>query len=207
MLYSMFQLLMFPIISDLNHYLWYTEVMKYLTSREMSEVVGVSQETLKKQRFRGNSPYKFIKSNTGRVLYLPPEVRQKQDNHRDLSTLSTEPKSREPRSKNKGTRNSGNGFHSKSRYWSAGSQLRNINDLRHRARLEREAKENAKEVYQEEKIRSVRTLNDDRPRRKFRSYGYSDEPIIEIEVPRSPKPLKFKNYIEEEIHRLKMSQK
>ena len=174
--------------------------MKYLTSREMSEVVGVSQETLKKQRFRGNSPYKFIKSNTGRVLYLPPEVRQKQDNHRDLSTLSTEPKSREPRSANQGTRNSGNGFHSKSRYWSAGSQLRNINDQRHKARLEREAKENAKEVYEEEKIRSVRTFNDDRPRKKFRGYGYGSEPFTEVEVPRTRKPLEFKNKIEEFIH-------
>ena len=96
----------------------------------MSDLTGYSQETLKKQRYRGSSKYKYVKKN-GRVLYLPPEVRQKQDNHRDLSTLSTEPKSREPSCLNKVKRNSGTGFHSKSRYWSAGSQLRNINDLRH----------------------------------------------------------------------------
>ena len=96
-------------------------------------------ETLKKQRYRGNSPYKFIKSNTGSVLYLPLEVRQTEVNQHQLSTLST--KIHDPRSVNKVKRNSGNGFHSKSRYWSAGSQLKNINDLRHRHRLEKEARE------------------------------------------------------------------
>ena len=49
--------------------------MKYLTSKEMSEITGVSQETLKKQRFRNNSPYKYTKSNTGRIQYETPEVR------------------------------------------------------------------------------------------------------------------------------------
>ena len=43
----------------------------------------------------------------------------------------------------------------------------------------------------------VRTLNNDQPRRKFRGYGYSEPPTIEVEVPRSSKPLTFKNKIEE----------
>ena len=37
-------------------------------------------------------------------------------------------------------------------------------------------------------------------RRKFRGYGYSEPPTIEVEIPRSPKPLTFKNKIEEFIH-------
>ena len=177
--------------------------MKYLSSRGLSELTGVSLETLKKQRYRNSSKYKYTKSNTGRVLYETPEVRQTEVNQHKLSTLSTEPKIHEPCSSNKVKRNSGNGFHSKSRYWSAGSQLKNINDLRHRHRLEKEAKENARKVFQEERVRSVRTLNDDRPRRKFQGYGYSEPPTIEVEVPRSPKPLTFKNKIEEMIWRSK----
>ena len=158
-------------------------------------------ETLKKQRYRGNSPYKFIKSNTGSVLYLPLEVRQTEVNQHQLSTLST--KIHDPRSVNKVKRNSGNGFHSKSRYWSAGSQLKNINDQRHKARLEKESKENAKEVFEEERVRSTRVLNDDRPRRKFRGYGYSDEPYIEVKpAPMNQEP-RFKNKIEEMIWRSK----
>ena len=168
----------------------------------MSEVVGVSQETLKKQRFRGNSPYKFIKSNTGRVLYETPEVRQTMDKQHELSTMSTEPKNRVPCSLNKVKRRSGRGFHSASRYYAYGSQLRLINEQRKKQKLERMAKETAREVYQEEKIRSVRTLNDDRPRR-FKGYGYSEPPTIEIEIPRSRKPLEFKNKVEEYLWRSK----
>ena len=168
----------------------------------MSDLTGYSQETLKKQRYRGSSKYKYVKKN-GRVLYLPPEVRQKQVNQHELSTLSTEPKIREPSCLNKVKRNSGNGFHSKSRYWSAGSQLKNINDARHRARLEREAKENAKEVYQEEKIRSVRTFNDDRPRRKFRGFGYGSEPYVEVIPAPIKREPKFRNKIQEMIWRSK----
>ena len=166
----------------------------------MSDLTGYSQETLKKQRYRGSSKYKYVKKN-GRVFYLPLEVRQTMDNRREMSTLST--KIHEPCSSNKVKRNSGNGFHSKSRYWSAGSQLRNLNDARHRARLEREAKENAKEVYQEERVRSVRTLNDDRPRRKFRGFGYGSEPYVEvIPAPMHQEP-RFKNKIEEYLWRSK----
>ena len=155
-------------------------------------------ETLKKQRYRGNSPYKFTKSNTGRVLYLPLEVRQTEVNQHQLSTLST--KIHDPRAVNKVKRNSGNGFHSKSRYWSAGSQLKNINDQRHKVRLEKEAKENARKVFQEERVRSVRTLNDDPPRRKFRGFGYSEPLTIEVTpAPMNQEP-RFKHKIEEFIH-------
>ena len=177
--------------------------MKYLSSRGLSELTGVSLETLKKQRYRNSSKYKFTKSNTGRVLYETPEVRQTEVNQHELSTLSTEPKSREPRCLNKVKRNSGNGFHSKSRYWSAGSQLKNINDQRHKLKLERMAKQNAKEVYQEERVRSVRTLNDDRPRRKFQGYGYSKPPTIEVTPARMHQEPRFKNKIEEMIWRSK----
>ena len=58
---------------------------------------------------------------------------------------------------------------------------------------------NAKEVYQEEKIRSVRTFNNDQPRR-FRGYGYSEPPTIEVTpAPMNQEP-RFKNKIEEFIH-------
>ena len=147
----------------------------------MSSVTGVSQETLKKQRYRNNSPFNYIKQGS-KVLYEPPEVRVSMDNEHECPPMSTtkKPLSREPRSANQGTRNSGNGFHSKSRYWSAGSQLKNINDQRHKARLEKEAKQNAKEVFEEERVRSTKVLNDDRPRRKFQGYGYGSEPYVEV---------------------------
>ena len=44
------------------------------------------------------------------------------------------------------------------------------------------------------------TRDFDRPRRKFRGFGYSDEPLTEVSIPRSRKPLEFKNKIEEYIH-------
>ena len=164
----------------------------------MSDLTGYSQETLKKQRYRGSSKYKYVKKN-GRVFYLPLEVRQTMDNRREMSTLST--KIREPRCLNKGTRNSGTAFHSKSRYWSAGSQLKNINDQRHKARLEKEAKQNAKEVFEEERVRSTKVLNDDQPRRKFRGYGYGSEPYVEVTPAPKKQELRFKNKIEEMIWR------
>ena len=40
-------------------------------------------------------------------------------------------------------------------------------------------------------------------RRKFRGFGYSDEPLTEVSIPRSPKPLTFKNKIEEYLWRSK----
>jgi len=81
--------------------------------------------------------------------------------------------------------------------------LKNINDQRHKARLEKESKENAKEVFEEERVRSTKVLNDDRPRRKFQGFGYSEPPTIEVKVPRSHKPLTFKNKIEEYLWRSK----
>ena len=81
--------------------------------------------------------------------------------------------------------------------------MKNINDLRHRHRLEKEAKENARKVFQEERVRSVRTLNDDQPRRKFQGFGYSKPPTIEV----TPAPMhqepRFKNKVEEYLWRSK----
>ena len=176
--------------------------MKYLSSRQMSEVTGVSLETLKKQRFRNNSPYKFIKEGR-RVLYLAPEPRVSMDNEHESPPMSTTKKSqsRVPSLKKR----SGRGFHSGSRYWAYGSQLRLINEKRKKQKLERMAKQNAKEVFEEERVRSTKVLNDDRPRRKFQGYGYSEPPTIEVTpAPMNQEP-RFKNKIEEYIHIAKQS--
>ena len=50
--------------------------MKLLSTREFSELIGVSRETLKKQRQRKSSPYKY--HTFGRKdCYESPQVRQK----------------------------------------------------------------------------------------------------------------------------------
>ena len=40
-------------------------------------------------------------------------------------------------------------------------------------------------------------------RRKFRGFGYGSEPLTEVSIPRSRKPLEFKNKIEEYIFQAK----
>ena len=73
---------------------------------------------------------------------------------------------------------------------------------RKKQKLDRIAKEVVREEFQKERVRSTRVITNDRPRR-FKGYGYSDEPYVEVEVPRSPKPLTFKNKIEEYLWRSK----
>ena len=71
-------------------------------------------------------------------------------------------------------------------------------------KLDRIAKEVVREEFQKERVRSTRVITNNKPR-KFRGYGYSDEPYTEVEVPKTQKPLSFKNKIEEYIHIAKQS--
>ena len=168
----------------------------------MSSVTGVSQETLKKQRYRNNSPFNYIKQGS-KVLYECPRPRVSMDNEHESPPMSTTKKSqsRVPSLKKR----SGRGFHSASRYWAYGSQLRLINEKRKKQKLERMAKETAREEFQNERVKSTRVINNDRPRRKFQGFGYSEPPTIEVIPAPMKREIRFKSKIEEYIHIAKQS--
>ena len=134
-------------------------------------------------------------------MYECPELRVSMDKQHESPPMST--KSRVPCSLNKVKRRSGRGFHSASRYYAYGSALRLINEKRKKQKLERMARETAREEFQNERVRSTRVLNDDRPRRKFRGYGYGSEPYVEVKPAPMHQEPRFKNKIEEMIWRSK----
>ena len=131
----------------------------------------------------------------------PPEVRVSMDNEHESPPMSTTKKSqsRVPSLKKR----SGRGFHSASRYWAYGSQLRLINEKRKKQKLERMAKETAREEFQNERVKSTRVINNDRPRRKFQGFGYSDEPYIEVKPNPMHQEPRFKNKVEEYLWRMR----
>ena len=176
---------------------------EFISPKELSKITGLSVSTLKQQRYRGSSKYEFKKGNNGKISYQSPEVRCSLVEQRELNTLST---SKAPCSANKVKLNSGKGFHSKSRYQF--SQLKIINERRKKMKEERLAKQRIKDessLSHEPLTTNHGTRDFDRPRRKFRGYGYGSEPLTEVVVPRSPKPLTFKNKIQEYIHIAKQS--
>ena len=115
---------------------------EFITPKELSKITGLSVSTLKQQRYRGSSKYEYKKGNDGKISYQSPQVRCSLVKERQLNTLSTS-KPDEPRSNNQPKRNSGRGFHSKSRYQF--SQLKVINEQRKKMKEERLAKQRIKD--------------------------------------------------------------
>lgn len=180
---------------------------EFITPEELSKILGVKVSTLKQQRYRGSSKHEFKKGDNGKILYRSPEVRVSQVGQRGMNTLSTS-KPSVPRSDNKVKRNSGKGFHSASRYQF--SQLKVINEQRKKMKEERLAKQRIKEetsVSREPSRINHETRDFDRPRRKFRGFGYGTEPTIEVIPAPMKREIRFKNKIQELIWRAKQESK
>ena len=175
---------------------------EFITPKELSKITGLSVLTLKQQGYRGSSKYEFKKGNNGKISYRSPQVRCSLVKERELNILST---SKAPCSANKVKRNSGKGFHSKSRYQF--SQLKIINERRKKMKEEWLAKQRVREEsslsHEPSRVSNLSRNKEQGSRRKFRGYGYSDEPYVEVKpAPMNHEP-RFKSKVQELIWRAK----
>ena len=67
-------------------------------------------------------------------------------------------------------------------------------------RLKQRIKDESSMSHEPSRVSNLSRNLEQGSRRTFRGYGYSDEPLTDVSVPRSRKPLEFKNKIEEYIH-------